>query len=101
MQYQIIPYLKTLLQYLFRLHQVETVSAGVKINRRRHNYKGAIGVRQRVRARMDQKFEKKISKKSHSAENCRTVSKIPYSISLYIEPNYTLSLYIEPNCTLS
>ena len=35
------------------------------------------------------------------SENCRTVPKIPYSISLYIEPNYTLSLYIEPNYTLS
>ena len=34
-------------------------------------------------------------------ENFRTVPKIPYSISLYIEPNYTLSLYIEPNYTLS
>ena len=40
------------------------------------------------------------SKKSHSGENCRTVPKKPYSISLYIEPNYTLSLYIEPNYTL-
>ena len=44
---------------------------------------------------------KKIEKKSQSAQNCRTVPKIPYSISLYIEPNYTLSLYIEPNYTLS
>ena len=43
----------------------------------------------------------KIRKKPPSAQNCRTVPKIPYSISLYIEPNYTLSLYIEPNYTLS
>ena len=34
-------------------------------------------------------------KLSHSPENCRTVPKIPYSISLYIEPNYALSLYIK------
>ena len=40
-------------------------------------------------------------KNSKKSENCRTVPKIPYSISLYIEPNYTLSLYIEPNYTLS
>ena len=40
----------------------------------------------------------KIRKKS---ENCRTVPKKPYFISLYIEPNYTLFLYIEPNYTLS
>ena len=40
----------------------------------------------------------KLQKKS---ENCRTVAKIPYSKSLYFEPNYTLSLYNEPNYTLS
>ena len=33
----------------------------------------------------------KIRKKTHSAQNCRTVPKKPYSISLYLEPNYTLS----------
>ena len=66
----------------------EKLSAGVKINRRRHNYPG--------RAQMGKKFEK-----NHSVENCRAVPKIPYSISLYIEPNYTLSLYIDPNYTLS
>ena len=45
-------------------------AGGVKIMRRRNNYP--------VRARLDQKFEKKTS---HSAENCRTLPKIPYSIS--------------------
>ena len=63
----------------------EKLSAGVKINRRRHAYPG--------RAKVVQKCEKK-------TKNCRTVPKIPYSISLYIEPNYILSLYIEPNYTL-
>ena len=67
----------------------KNISGGVKIMRRRKIYPG--------RARVDQKFEKK----SQSAQNCRTVPKIPYSTSLYIEPNYTLSLYIEPNYTLS
>ena len=41
------------------------------------------------------------AKNQKNNENCRTVPKIPYSISLYIEPNYTLSLYIEPNYSLS
>ena len=45
------------------------------------------------RARADQKFEKK-------SKNYRTVPKIPYLISLFIEPNYTLFIYIEPKYTL-
>ena len=64
----------------------ENLSGGGKIIRRRNNYPG--------REQVGQKFKKK-------SETCRTVPKIPYSISLYIEPNYTLSLYIEPNYTLS
>ena len=59
---------------------------GVKTIRRRNNYPG--------RAQVPKNSKKK-------SENCRTVMKIPYSISLYIEPNYTVSLYIEPNYTLS
>ena len=59
------------------------ISGGVKIMQRRKNYP--------QRARVGQKPEKKIRKLSHSVENIRTVPKIPYSISLYIEPNYTLS----------
>ena len=54
--------------------------------RRRNNYPG--------RAQVPKNSKKK-------SENCRTVPKIPYSVSLYIEPNYTLSLYIEPNYTQS
>ena len=41
------------------------------------------------------------TKTRKKSENCRTVPKTPYSISLYIEPKYTLALYIEPNYTLS
>ena len=62
------------------------ISGGVKIMLRRNNYPGW--------AQVGQKLEKK-------SENCRTVPRIPYSMSLYNEPNYTLSLYIEPNYTLS
>ena len=63
-----------------------TILLGGKIIRRRHNYPG--------RAQVGKKFEKK-------SEKCRTVPKIPHSISLYIEPNCTFSLYIKPNYTLS
>ena len=59
---------------------------------------GGINIRERQRtagrAQVGQKFEKK-------SENCRTVPRIPYSISLFIESNYTLSLYIEPKYYLS
>ena len=55
---------------------VKTYPAAKKIIWGRNNYPGG------------RKWEKKSKKKS---ENCRTKPKIPYSISLYIEPNYTLS----------
>ena len=63
----------------------EKLSGGLKIMRWWTIYTG--------RAQVAQKFEKK-------SEKCRAVPKIPYSKSLYIEPNYTLSSYIEPNYTL-
>ena len=66
----------------------KNISLGVKNMRRRNIYPG--------RSWVDQKFEKK----PQSAQNCRTLPKIPYSIFLYIEPNCTLSLYVEPNYTL-
>ena len=43
-----------------------------------------------------EKVQKIISKKSHSTENCRTVPKMPYSISLYIEPNTIFTYRTEP-----
>ena len=50
------------------------ICAGVLIIRSRNNYT-------RGRACKKNQFKKIFSKKSHSAENCRTVPKIPYSIS--------------------
>ena len=56
------------------------VSADVLIMRRRCNYprgrNGAVGGRERKRTAVSGWPRKKISKKSHSAENCRTVPKI-------------------------
>ena len=61
------------------------LSAGVLIIVRRYNY---------PRGRAWQDFLKIFSKKSHSSENCRTVTKIPYSTSLHIETNYRMLLPI-------
>ena len=72
------------------------ISSGGKIfPRRRKNYPVAEEISQAGAG------GPKIRKKTQNAQNCRTVPKIPYSISLYVEPNYTLSLCIEPNYTLS
>ena len=73
---------------MLTLHYLGEKLSCVNNVRRRNNYPG--------RARVGQKVEKK----PHGAQHCHKVPKIPYSISLYIEPNYTLSLYIEPNYTL-
>ena len=51
------------------------ISAGVLIIRGRINY---------TRGRASQKLLNFYSKKSHSAENCRTVAKMNHSPSLYI-----------------
>ena len=51
----------------------EKLSSGVKIIRRRNKYPG--------RARVGQRFDKKVSKKSHSDKSCRTVPKLSYSLS--------------------
>ena len=52
------------------------ISAGVLIIRSRNNY---------TRGRACHEFLNFFSKKSHSAESCRTVPKMRHSISLYIE----------------
>ena len=70
----------------------EKLSAGVKLIRRPKNFCGGGIIIPGGRG-----WAKKSKKKS---ENCRTVSKIPYSISLYIELNYTPSSYNEPNYSL-
>ena len=68
----------------------EETSVGVKINRRRHTYPG--------RPQVGKKFKKFSSKISHTAENCRTVPKIPYLNTLR-EPfliHYTILTHCRP-----
>ena len=78
----------------------KNLSGGLKKIPGRNNYKGAsTEVSRRRTGGREAQVGQTVGKKSE--KNCSTVPKIPYSISLYIEPNYTLSLYIEPNYTLS
>ena len=51
------------------------LSAGVILKPRRNDY---------PRRGPGKKFKKIFSKKSHLAENCRTVPRIPYPISYYV-----------------
>ena len=81
---------------------------------RERQQKGAVGVPEAGGAKIIPRWRKNYPVAEYSSrvvagaqklekqsEDCRTVRKIPYSISLYLEPNYTVSLYIEPNYTLS
>ena len=82
--------------YLFQTITQSFYIALSHINiRTRINYKGAAGERQRLKIIFSsggpaRKNLKKNSKKSHSAENCRTVPNMSDSISLYIEMNYRM-----------
>ena len=95
---RIIAYLNTFAKYLFILHQVKTVSAGVLIIR------AVIFFRAGGRA-CKKNFRKKFSKKSHSAENCRTVpQKVAQCRKRVIPQLYTLRrtiAYALPNAYLN
>ena len=79
-----IPYLNTLIRII---PYVDTLRKNPKPN----------SCRQPIRIEHE-KNSKTSSANQNRVSQCRN---IPYSRSLYIEPNYTLSLYIEPNYTLS
>ena len=61
-----MPYPSALPKNLFIMHKVKTVSAGVKIDRRRHDQSAASYLYARAPGKQ---FKKIFSKKSHSAEN--------------------------------
>ena len=65
---------------------VREAAGGKSIPRRRKNYKGAS-----ADGRWRNNYSGRAQVPKKLKKNCRTVPKIPYSISLYIEPNYTLS----------
>ena len=70
------------------IREGQRTAGGGKIIRRRENFGGVKVMRRRNNYPKWEQVGQKLEKKS---ENCRTLPKIPYSISLYTEPNYTLS----------